>query len=70
MARRTSQRNVDETFRGTLADAKTGKTVASILSFADDGIVSDSGLFFPDSVIPMTWNVDGHLASIRVTGIG
>ncbi|PIL36399.1 hypothetical protein GSI_00087 [Ganoderma sinense ZZ0214-1] len=55
---------------GTLADATTGKTVATILPFADDGIVSDSGLFFPDSFLPITWSVDGHLASIKVTGIG
>ncbi|KAM5530168.1 hypothetical protein V8D89_008629 [Ganoderma adspersum] len=55
---------------GTLANATSGKTVATILPFADDGIVSNSGLFFPDSVIPITWNVDGRLASIRVSGIG
>ncbi|KAI1792611.1 hypothetical protein LXA43DRAFT_1093569 [Ganoderma leucocontextum] len=54
---------------GNLTDAKTGKFVGTILPFADDGIVSDSGLFFPDGVVPVTW-VDGHLASIRVTGIG
>ncbi|KAI1783749.1 hypothetical protein LXA43DRAFT_1067373 [Ganoderma leucocontextum] len=54
---------------GNLTDAKTGKLVGTILPFADDGIVSDSGIFFPDAVLPLTW-VDGHLASIRVPGIG
>ena len=55
---------------GNMTDAKTGDKVATILALADDGIVSNSGVFFPEAVIPVIWDVDGHLASIRVTGIG
>ena len=53
-----------------MTDAKTGKLVATILPFADDGILSDSGTFFPSAVFPLTWEVDGHLASISIMGIG
>ncbi|KAM5533392.1 hypothetical protein V8D89_012942 [Ganoderma adspersum] len=53
-----------------MTDAKTGERVATILPFADDGIIGNSGVFFPEAVMPVIWDVDGHLASIRVTGIG
>ena len=53
-----------------MTDAKTGEKVATILALADDGIIGNSGVFFPEAVIPVIWDVDGHLASIRVTGIG
>ncbi|KAM5533399.1 hypothetical protein V8D89_012949 [Ganoderma adspersum] len=55
---------------GSMTDAKTGKRVATLLPYSDDGIVSNSGIFFPEAVIPVIWDVDGHLAYIRNTGIG
>ncbi|PIL23494.1 hypothetical protein GSI_14805 [Ganoderma sinense ZZ0214-1] len=55
---------------GNVTDARTGERVATILACADDGIVSNSGIFFPEAVLPLVWDVDGHLASIRVKGIG
>ena len=41
-----------------------------LFSYADDGIFSDSGVLFPDAILPLTWDVDGHLASIWIIGVG
>ena len=53
-----------------MSDAKTGKRVANLLPYSDDGVVSNSGIFFPDAAIPVIWDVDGRLAYIRNRGIG
>ncbi|EJF60034.1 hypothetical protein DICSQDRAFT_171520 [Dichomitus squalens LYAD-421 SS1] len=55
---------------GNLTDPKTGEVVATLLPTADDGIISDSGEFFPSAILPYVWKADGHLASITVRGIG
>ena len=59
------------THRGNLTDAKTGKLVATFLpDGSDTGLISADGIFFPDAVLPIQWEVDGKLAYIRATGVG
>lgn len=53
-----------------MLNATTGDTVATILSFADNGVTADSGVIFPSSVMPLTWSVDGHFASVFLNGVG
>ncbi|EJF60025.1 hypothetical protein BD309DRAFT_948814 [Dichomitus squalens] len=55
---------------GNLTDPKTGEVVATLLQTTDNGIFSDSGIFFPSAVLPYVWTVDGHLASMTVHGVG
>ncbi|PIL36404.1 hypothetical protein GSI_00092 [Ganoderma sinense ZZ0214-1] len=54
---------------GTLSNATTGEVVADILSFSDNGIVTDSGLSFPALIIPLVWRADEHFASVSTSGV-
>ena len=54
---------------GSLSNATTGEVVADILSFADNGIVSDSGLGFPALNMPIVWRADEHFASMSTSGV-
>ena len=48
----------------------SGKVVAKILPTADTGILSDSGIFFPELVLPLIWTVDGKYAHLSIQGVG
>ena len=54
---------------GDLVNATTGEVVASILSYADNGVNSESGVRFPSSSMPLTWSADGHFASVFLNGV-
>lgn len=48
-----------------------GDMVATLASpTADTGIISSSGLFFPEAVIALRWEVDHKLALLTVNGVG
>ena len=51
-------------------NATTGEVVANVLSYADNGIRSNSGLNFPSSIMPLTWSADGHFASVSMASVG
>ena len=55
---------------GDLVNATTGEVVGTVLSYADNGIKSESGVRFPSSIMPLTWSADGHFASVILNGIG
>ena len=55
---------------GDLVNATTGEVVANILSYANNGIATASGVNFPSSVMPLMWSADGHFASVFLNGIG
>ena len=55
---------------GDLLNTTTGEVVASTLSFADNGISTDSGINLPSAIMPLTWSADGHFASVFLNGIG
>ncbi len=52
-----------------MSDAKTGEVVATVLPFADDGVASNAGPFFPTAVMPLVWEADGHFASVTTSGV-
>ncbi|KAM5530163.1 hypothetical protein V8D89_016165 [Ganoderma adspersum] len=54
---------------GTMSNPTTGEVVASILPFADNGIVTGAGLRFPSAVVPLVWSADGHFASMSTAGV-
>ncbi|PIL36388.1 hypothetical protein GSI_00076 [Ganoderma sinense ZZ0214-1] len=54
---------------GSMWDAETGAVVADILPFADDGLSSTAGPFFPAAVIPLVWTADGHYAVFSTVGV-
>ena len=53
---------------GDLLNATTGEVVGSVLSFADNGVTTASGVTFPSGIMPLTWN-DGHFASVSLNGV-
>ena len=55
--------------RGSLADP-SGKPAATILPTADTGLISNSGTFFPEAVIPLVWTADNTSAYLNVQGVG
>ncbi|KAI0760502.1 hypothetical protein C8Q74DRAFT_1221128 [Fomes fomentarius] len=54
---------------GNLSDT-SGKLVANILPAADTGLVSNSGIFFPEAVIPLVWTADNKSAYLQILGVG
>ncbi|KAI0710440.1 hypothetical protein C8T65DRAFT_191081 [Cerioporus squamosus] len=49
----------------------SGKLVATALSgSADTGILSNSGIFFPQVILNLRWEVDRKLAYLRAEGLG
>ncbi|KAI0754256.1 hypothetical protein C8Q80DRAFT_1137914 [Daedaleopsis nitida] len=54
---------------GNLTDT-SGKVVAQILPTADTGILSNSGIFFPEVVLPLVWTADNKYAHLNIQGVG
>ncbi|KAI0716964.1 hypothetical protein C8Q76DRAFT_692492 [Earliella scabrosa] len=54
---------------GNLTDT-SGNLVATLLPTAETGIISNSGVFFPEAILPFVWTADNKLAHFRVQGIG
>ncbi|KAI0754257.1 hypothetical protein C8Q80DRAFT_1350104 [Daedaleopsis nitida] len=54
---------------GNLTDT-AGNSVANILPSADTGIVSVSGTFYPEAVLPLVWTADNQSAYLRLEGVG
>ena len=55
-----------------MVDVKTGREVATVLPFADDGVTgggAEPGPFFPSAVMPLVWEEDGYFASVRTMGV-
>lgn len=49
----------------------SGNLVATLLpGSADTGIISNSGIFFPEATLTVRWEVDQQLAHLRATGTG
>ena len=48
----------------------SGNPAATILPSADTGIISASGTFFPEAVIPVRWTVDNAFAYLHAQGVG
>ena len=60
-----------ELCRGNLTDMSSGNLVATLLpGSADTGIISNSGIFFPEATLTVRWEVDQQLAHLRATGTG
>ena len=55
--------------RGNLTDT-SGNLVARLLPTADTGIISNSGVFFPEAVLPLIWTADNKFAHFRAQGVG
>ncbi|KAI0716965.1 hypothetical protein C8Q76DRAFT_795204 [Earliella scabrosa] len=47
-----------------------GNLVATMLPTSDTGIIDSSGVFFPESILPLIWTADKKLAHLRLQGIG
>ncbi|KAI0716962.1 hypothetical protein C8Q76DRAFT_795202 [Earliella scabrosa] len=54
---------------GNLTDT-SGNLVARLLPTADTGIISNSGVFFPEAVLPLIWTADNKFAHFRAQGVG
>ncbi|TFK93154.1 hypothetical protein K466DRAFT_581241 [Polyporus arcularius HHB13444] len=56
---------------GNLTDLASGQLAGTVLAGSSDtGIISQSGIFFPDAVLSVRWEVDQKLAYLRATGVG
>ena len=55
--------------RGSFNDP-AGNLVATMLPTSDTGIIDSSGVFFPESILPLIWTADKKLAHLRLQGIG
>ncbi|RDX45473.1 hypothetical protein OH76DRAFT_1486300 [Lentinus brumalis] len=56
---------------GNLTDLVSGQLAGTVLAGSSDtGIISQSGIFFPDAVLSVRWEVDQQLAYLRAAGVG
>ncbi|KAI0754306.1 hypothetical protein C8Q80DRAFT_360709 [Daedaleopsis nitida] len=61
---------VHATITGGNFSDPAGNVVGTILPTAEVGIVTSTGTFFPDAILPVVWTADNKYAHLHAKGVG